>query len=259
MKKRQENILQILSEKGAISVQDLAQKLNVSRMTIYRDIEVLLKTNYIKKVSGGIAKRNYKQIDPGWQAKSFLQKSAKQQICEFVSKNHIKDGQSLFIESGSTALTLIPFLTAFQNLKIYTNCIAALSLFDTREISGIELHMTAGILDPDSQALIGSETLSFIKTIDHFDSCFLSATGISLTGQLQDPHKDIIAVKQAVIKKSDNVFFLLDHSKFGKQSQYNGYDLNDINYIISDKAVPEPFQKLFLKKNIMVLDALDML
>ncbi len=254
MKQRQEKILQILSENGSMSVQALASIFNVSRMTIYRDINVLLKNHYIKKVPGGIAKRNYKQVDPGWKAKAPLQKPAKLRISQFLSQYYIQNDQMIFIESGSTATTLIPFLSRFERLIVYTNCLAAFYLLDAQQMSKIEIHITPGVLDYRMQAVIGEEALSFIDQLQ-FDCCFLSATGISLTGKLQDPNWDIIKIKQKVMEKSDKVFFLLDHSKFGKQSKFAGYSLDNIDYIVSDRSVPAPFDGLFLDHNVTILNA----
>ncbi len=254
MNKRQKAILQILSEKGSMSVQPLANQFNVSRMTIYRDINELLKANYIKKVVGGIAKRNYKAIDPGWLAKEQMQKSAKTEIAKFVSKNYIRNNQTIFIESGSTAITLIPFLNRFEKLTVYTNCIAALYAFNTENIPSATIHIIPGVLDYNTQAIIGNEATVFIESLK-FDTCFLSATGISLTGKVQDPNLDIIHIKQKVIKRSSIVFSLLDHTKFGKQSQYSSYSLEDIDYIASDQHIPDPFEHLFKKHKITLLNS----
>ncbi len=254
MNKRQEAILQILSEKGSMSVQSLAEQFAVSRMTIYRDIEILLKTHYIKKVPGGIAKRNYKEVDPGWMAKAPMQKSAKIQISQFISENFIYNNQTIFIESGSTAFTLLPFLNHFETLKVYTNCVAALYTFNDSNMPSAEIHLIPGILDYNMQAIIGDEAIDFINHLK-FDTCFLSATGISLAGKVQDPNKEIIKIKQKVIKKSDVVFSLLDHTKFGKQSQFLSYALDDIDYIVSDQDIPNPFQRLFEKHDIKILNS----
>jgi DNA-binding transcriptional ArsR family regulator len=51
---RQKLILEWLSEEGTLSIIEISKRLNVSEMTIYRDIKPLLEREKIKKTSGGI-------------------------------------------------------------------------------------------------------------------------------------------------------------------------------------------------------------
>ncbi len=247
MKERHQRILHILSKEGYLSPNALAQSLNVSRMTIHRDLDILAKKGMIKRVKGGATFSNYNESDPGWEAKHHLHQLAKEEIAQYAVEKFVRPHYRVFIESGSTARCILPYLAAYAPLDIYINCISLLKDLEIYASSNINFHIIPGMVHAENQTIIGTDAQKFLQSTT-FDLCFLSATAVSLTGEFQDPDMEIIKVKEAVVKASKQVILLVNASKFGSQSQYKVYSPKDIHHLVCEQDIPPIFQS-FLEKN----------
>ena len=106
LNERQQNILNILHEKGKISVSSLAKELNYSEMTIRRDLTKMEKANFLKR-SHGMALENDINSQPVT-TRSFAQDSEKRKLCKEASQ-YLEDKMTVFLDSSSTCFYLIPY------------------------------------------------------------------------------------------------------------------------------------------------------
>src|ERR1041385_6431855 len=80
-RQRQERILEALRASGGVRVADLTEQLNVSYMTIRRDLDALAERGLVEKVHGGATVATQRTADePGFEAKSFRERPEKEAI-----------------------------------------------------------------------------------------------------------------------------------------------------------------------------------
>src|SRR5690625_5165459 len=166
--KRRNFILDQLENEGKITIDELSVELNVSMMTIRRDLDQLENEGKVIRVHGGAVLPR-----PLINETSFLEKEIRKvdQKHQIVKKafSYIQEGQTLILDSGTTTLELAKLLKHSKNITIITNDIKIAS--ELLE-SDLKVIVTGGELQNDIGALFGSWTQHFLKDI-HVDIFFL--------------------------------------------------------------------------------------
>ena len=107
---RRQDILALLRERQAVKVTDLAEIFNVSHGTIRSDLNYLSETGQVTRIRGGATAHDQHQIhDPAFAARARMNISAKQNIARWAA-DMVKDGEAIYLDSGTTTFHMIPFL-----------------------------------------------------------------------------------------------------------------------------------------------------
>ena len=213
---RYHSILQILSEKDAVTVAELAQALETSESTIRRDLSYLDEIGKLKKVFGGATAIQSstgvtEQPFESRESEMFEEKTA---IARYAA-TFVHDGDFVFIDAGTTTYRLIDFLT---NKKA--------------------TYITNGIAH--SRKLI--QRLNFTKA-------FIGTNGIDLSAGFTTPELDEGAVKEAMVKKAYLTFILSDHTKFRRVFPVSFADIHK-GCIITDSVPDERFLQATVIKEV---------
>ena len=123
LNERQQDIINLLREKGKISVSALSKKLNYSEMTIRRDLTKMEKAGLLKR-SHGMALENDINSQP-ITTRSFAQDDEKRKLCKKASK-YLEDKMMVFLDSSSTCMYLIPYIAEHKDICIFTNSVQVL-------------------------------------------------------------------------------------------------------------------------------------
>lgn len=211
LRERQEQLIRLVNEYGVLSVEELSDKLNVSKATIRRDINELDQTGKIEKVFGGATALskgiNTIEYDMNFKSNSCIDE--KDAIARY-SATLIQSTDIIFIDSGSTTLKVLSYVPKGCPATFVTNGIEhARTLVDL----GFNSILIGGRLKARTEAVVGTES---IRQLDKFNftKCFLGTNGISLTAGLTTPDSEEAAVKEKVLSKSYISYILADHTKF---------------------------------------------
>ena len=130
---RQEKILEIIKDKGVVSVVELVEALGVSHMTIRRDIQRLEQLNVLASVSGGVAlpQRTRLLNEPSHRDKTLMFPQEKEAI-GLAALKHIPANSTVYLDAGTTTLALAENLVERQDLLIITNDFAIANLMIER-------------------------------------------------------------------------------------------------------------------------------
>ncbi|GAV22454.1 DeoR/GlpR family DNA-binding transcription regulator [Carboxydothermus pertinax] len=245
---RKLKILKYIQKNTRASVQELSQYLAVSEATIRRDLKELEKARLINRTHGGAMALHGVNFELTFREKEDKFKQEKEAIAQ-KALEFIEEGDTIILDSGTTVFQLAQRLKNFARLTVVTN-----SLIIAQELqltSGIEVHLTGGILRRETLALVGpiaEESLEQIRV----DKAFIATNGIDLKEGLTTPTLAEAAVKRKMIKAAKEVFLLADHSKAGKVTFARFAKITDLNHFITDSGISKNFAMELGKLGVQV-------
>jgi DeoR/GlpR family transcriptional regulator of sugar metabolism len=246
MDERRESIVEFLKKESKIRVEELADRLNVSQVTIRKDLDVLEKRGLLERSHGNAVFSQQSRFNIAFLEKLQMQSSAKELIAQ-AAASYIHEGDSIILDSGTTILSLAKVLVGkFRSLFVITNSVpAALEL--TR--AGYELLLVGGQVRNHSMALIGPLGLRNLESF-HVDRAFMGTSGITLSHGYSTPDSLDAQMKQAMIRIADKAYVLTDSSKFGHNCMVSFARCSDIHLTLTDSGLSQMAIKEFKQNGV---------
>jgi DeoR/GlpR family transcriptional regulator of sugar metabolism len=239
---RIKEILGILNADSSVRVADLASRFGVSRATIRRDLNKLLETGVVERTYGGAVKSpplNVSQIlaeAPYHERRSSCDEQ-KNRIGR-AAADEVQNGETIFIDGGTTTECLIGHLKTKQNLTVVTyalNIMYALSKFDTIKVIGL-----GGVLHHSSLTFGGVLVDTVIRTFNiQCDKGFVAAGGVSSEFGISNVDLEQIPMKLLAMNSSHRVILLADSSKVGNNATALVAPINKVHKLITDNGAPQ--------------------
>ena len=235
MEERRQLILNEINVKNIVYVKDLAKRYSVTMETIRKDLEDIINENSdIRKVYGGALKSSSNIVDESYNLRNELFSNEKSILAE-KGANLINDGDSIFLDAGTTVSKIIPHLKSKQNLKIVTVSISVINEF-INFFSGIDhthsIFLVGGEVKPNLLSTSGVKVASDLENY-FFDKAFLTLDGISLENGITSHNHDEALVTKTALKQSLENIFLITDEKFDTSKFYKVCNLNQVNSLIS--------------------------
>jgi DeoR/GlpR family transcriptional regulator of sugar metabolism len=232
---RREKILEMIREDGHAKVLLLSKIFKVTEVTIRQDLEKLEKEGFVVREHGGAYLKNV-----GIQVKNIsLQNQdylTEKSAIAIKALEHIHDGDTIILDSGSTTTEIARIIRGFKNLTVITNALNIALMLGADP--GINLIVTGGEFKAPTLSLTGQKAADFFDKL-HVDKLFLATAGITLKSGLTYPSISDIVVKRAMIESADEVYLVADSSKIGKSSFASLGALSLIDYLITDDKIAE--------------------
>lgn len=207
---RKKEILKQLKQKELLEVNEMAQILGVSDITIRRDFDQLAKENFLSRTHGGASLLEEKPF--AFNTKEIKNIEAKRQIGQKAAAL-VKDGDTIFMDCGSTTLQMCPFLLD-KKVKIITN---SLPIVAAMQGSKATINLIGGEIDQDRQAIHGKMAEWHIAQY-HANKAFIGVDAIDSQNNLWAQSEKEAENSLAMIKSTNQSYILADSSKFGKKS-----------------------------------------
>lgn len=227
---RQKQILDILNERVFITVEELSKLTFTSASSIRRDLTYLQNNGLAKRSHGGVS-----LPEPLYGVASFYdrtQKSIKEKrLIAQKASVLLKDGQSIMLDSSSTAAFLLPFIAKKKNVCLFTNNLS--TAVNAIEL-GINTHCLGGSSTNGSVALSGAETYTALSNI-RTDILFFSSQSIDSDGSISDSTEQENYVRILMLKASNKSVFLCDSKKFNTTSVYKLCNIDDVDIAVFDE------------------------
>jgi DeoR family transcriptional regulator, myo-inositol catabolism operon repressor len=244
--KRIDKIEKYVIEHSSVSLDELMSEFKVSKNTIRRDIQVLLETGTFKKVYGGVAVK-HKNLE-SFQERRIQNKNEKALIAERAAQ-YIEDGESIFIDSGTTTLEMFDYLKD-KSLTVITNNLE----FIIRSLPYPNLNVIAmgGMLERKTNSLVNPQRMDLLQAYN-IHKAFMATTGITLSNGVTNASPIETELKKTMVNRSKDVFLLADHAKFDRYGLMTYCSLQDIDYLITNR-VPNKDYEDFIKGNHIRLE-----
>ena len=209
---RHQRLVSELKQKGSVRVADLVEKFNLSESTIRRDLDHLEELNYLKRVHGGAVSVQNKFIEKSYHDKSSEFVTEKDLIAKYAA-SLVEDGDSIYLDSGTTTYEMIKYLKD-KDIVVVTN---GLSHVESLINQNISCFVLGGKVKPKTKAVVGYEAISTLGRY-RFDKCFMGSNGVHYLHGFTTPDPEEAMIKENAIKAANDVFVLVDETKFGEVS-----------------------------------------
>lgn len=234
---RRQEIVAIIQKAGKVTVEDLSNQFSVSPATIRNDLTELEQRGLLRRTHGGAISRNFAGYELTNQEKAVRNVEQKKAIAA-KAMEHIRPGNVIALDSGTTTFELAKLLENIPNLTIITNDLKIATLLEQNENSTVIL--LGGMLRPKFHCTIGSSVLNALDTL-YIDTAFLGTNGLSLRRGLSTPRIETADIKRKMISIAGNVIVLTDSSKVNNEAFASFASLSDINTLITDDAMDAGF------------------
>lgn len=226
---RRRRILEILTEKQFVSVNELYDSLRVSRETIRRDINRLALENRLIKTHGGA--QSMARVEPAFAERMDANIKAKRAIGRQAAKL-VVDGATVIIDSGTTCLCAAESMTERNNLTVITNDIHVAGQLADR--NGNRVLLLGGEVVGGEGATMGRDTSSMLE--NYFaDISFIGLSAISEDGVLSDYTREAAALRATMIAQARIPVLIGDHDKFGWRASARVEGLERVRHLITDR------------------------
>ncbi len=234
--KRQAEIADLVQKAGFASVEELADRFDVTTQTIRRDVNGLCELGILRRTHGGV-EPPARAANIHYSTRQILNLPGKQEIARMVA-SQVENNQSLAFSIGTTPEIVMQALTSHENLAVFTNNLNV--AFSASSNASFQVTIAGGRLRYGDRDVLGSAAQAFFANYK-VDIGIFGVAGVDEDGTLLDFHEDEVAARQAILANCRTSYLVLDHSKFGRSAHVRGGHLSDVSEIFTDKPVPEPY------------------
>lgn len=236
---RRSEILGILKKGATARSSRLSELLQVSEMTIRRDLDALERRGLIERTHGGAMSRE-EAVAGRFHYESSVRKNpgAKEHIARLAAAL-IAVHDVVFLGEGTTAALVARYLDARMPVTVFTN---NLGLIPEIGDGAAEVIFMGGVYNPMSNALFGPATLETIRNV-RADKVLLGADALSLGAGMTTPNVEIAATQRTMIRQTRGALIVMaDHTKFGRVAEMPVTGLERIDRLVTDRRLPDAFR-----------------
>ena len=159
---RKQKILDLVNQKGYVTLELLAQGLDTSESTVRRDLTELDKCQQLRRVHGGAESLLNLRYEEGVAEKSVKNVQAKQIIAQ-RAVSHLNNGDVIFMDAGTTVDMMTDYLTDVENITVVTNSVHTASTLMDKKIKTI---IIGGAVKPTTEAVTGNFAIQQLVTFN---------------------------------------------------------------------------------------------
>lgn len=194
---RRQIILDMVAEKGIVSIAELTERMHVSHMTIRSDLQKLEQQGAVIQVSGGVQSSTRVAHEPSHQIKTELATPQKAAIGKLAA-SLVQPESCIYLDAGTTTLAIARQLVTMNKLTVVTNdFVIADYLMDN---SNCTIIHTGGAVCRENRSCVGEAAATLLRGL-MIDQAFISASSWSVRG-ISTPAEDKVTVKRAVASAS---------------------------------------------------------
>ncbi len=224
----------ITDDRTFVTVNQLSDLLNVSEITIRRDLSILEEQGGLERTHGG-AKSLRSAPDVPFAMRTEREVGAKRAIGEAAAAL-VEEGEVIFLNAGSTILAMARALAGRHNLTVVTNAYTIVPVL--ANAPHIQLVVTGGMARQQTGSLVGPIAERMVSEL-RVDRAFLGATGVDMAAGITNSSLDEVELQRAVIRIAGAVYVLADHTKFGKVSFARAAPLAALVAVVTDGQIAE--------------------
>lgn len=242
-------IEQYVIAKETVSIDELCEVFGVSKNTIRRDLNDLEARGHISKVYGGVTAISAGGVILPAPVRQELN-SADKNLIGRLAAAEVKDGDTIFLDSGTTTLCMLRHLTGRKKLTIVTHSLAA--MFEASKYENLSLICPGGIYSPPTDSFVGLSTFEALNGMT-INKAFMAATGISLESGMTNTTFLEAEIKRGVAHRAASVYLMADNSKLDKEAVISFCQLRDLTAFVTDRRPPERYVDFFRTHGIRVM------
>jgi DeoR family glycerol-3-phosphate regulon repressor len=246
---RRERISAIVRQASRASVDELAERLQISRETVRRDLALLSEQGRVRKVHGGAVEFQTARESPldDRRAAARPEKTA----IAAAAAALFRPGDSLLVDAGSTTTLFAEALGKVGSFSVITNSIAvAAELWNAANKS--DVYLLGGRYAGDGQELLGPLTVDQIRTV-RADHAVLTIGGMDADGNCMDFNAEEAFVARAMIASARKVTVVADSSKLGRHALFQVCGPAQLDRLVTDGVPAQPLGEALRAAGVRVI------
>jgi DeoR family transcriptional regulator, fructose operon transcriptional repressor len=250
---RQQAIARLVTQRGRMSVNQLAREYDVTTETVRRDLSTLERMGLVRRVHGGVVpSSSLSLIEAGLRERDQVNTERKERIARAALELLPPPGGTILLDAGTTTSRLASLLPPDHSLTVVTHGVPiAARLAGQRQI---DLRLLPGRVRRTTQAAVGADTVDVLSHL-RVDVAFLGTNGVTSEHGLTTPDPEEAAVKRALIASGRRVVALADASKFGVETAIRFAAPGEIDVLVTDSDVSSTDRRALTKAGIEVVVA----
>ncbi len=242
VEERRQRVLNLVSTKGFVALDDLARDLGASHSTIRRDLDFWHKHGSIRRTHGGAIYVGDATVLPALEERSASQIEEKHAVARTAAQR-IRAGETVLLDGGTTTLEVARLLVG-RSLQVVTNSLPIAQLFASSRDT--DLAMLGGYVYPKTGVALGPLTVRMLEDV-HVHLTILSVGGITARGFFNS-NLLLVETERAMLRCADEVVVVADHTKVGRPALAFLCPFKEVDTLIVDPALT-PEQRALLEKS----------
>lgn len=232
---RQRRILEYINQNRTARLQELALYFHISEATARRDLDELSRQGAIIRTHGGAMRvEKSTAYETLYQERMNQQQPEKERIA-IRAAQMVKNGDTVFIDAGTTAFAIAKAISHLERLTIITNDLFTASQLQLKPTS--TLMVTGGMRRGGNfQELVGAAAEEFVEAV-HADIAFIGVDGVDWMGNVCIANFDEMGIKRAMLHSAARKVIVADHGKIGHAALVRICYLKDADCLITDDGI----------------------
>lgn len=246
---RRDKILEILKDNGEVSVTDLSEKLGATPVTIRNDLASLEKDGYlIRRQGGAISAKTAPQNYGGFARTAINHLEEKNAIASQIVEM-INNGDTIFLNSGTTTQVLASALKERTNLRIVTNSLAV--AMDLSNHSSFKVILLGGEVNVQYGFVSGYDAQQQLQKYQA-DWGIISVDGMSIQSGVTTYHAEEAIINTMMLEHAKTKVIAADHSKIGRVGFSTICDIDNNIHLVTDSRCDENVLNEFKNKGLEI-------
>lgn len=247
---RQQKIIELLGQVGAVSVSRLSEEMGVTEETVRRDLEKLEKKELLRRTHGGAVPMDGGSGDISLKKRKSTNTEAKAKLAK-TAVSMIATGDSIFLDASTTTFYMAKEICALKlPVTVITNSLRVIS--ELNDCETVKLIGVGGLVS-NNCSFVGRFAETAIEKSYFANKMFFSGKGIARDKGILESNEQESAIKRIMINNSEEQYFMCDKSKIGKVGFIRLADFSDISGIITDAEIDDEWKNELAEYNTKVI------
>jgi DeoR/GlpR family transcriptional regulator of sugar metabolism len=249
MNTRQSEILDLLQKKERVTVRALAEHFKVSPMTIRRDLAELEERSFLIRTHGGglptTKLRLLQRAFPNFTV------SAEKEAIGKLAASQVGPGQTIMVDSGTTALEVARNLPRNFDLTIATT-----SIWVAQELYGSSLRLVlfGGFMREGFPSTYGPQTEAMLKEF-HAHVLFIGCDGADSRNGFYTNDLLTVGLEQQMMSVAERVILVAESAKFTRKALVRYATADQVDVVVTDSSLSSTDRKNLEKQGVTILVA----
>jgi len=247
-------ILTALQKSGTVSVEALGKELQVSHVTVRRDLDTLETKGLLRRTHGGAV-----SIEPLFYEPFRNDRSFQAQVEKFAEEKRrigraaaelIKKGNIIALTPGTTTTEVVRGLPLNQDITVVTSTVnVAMELSKRKDL---DVYVTGGHLHGDWFSLVGPTAAQSLSRI-MIHVLFIGADGIDAKAGVSCYDPEEAQLNSMMVKHAQKKIAVVDHSKFGIVAGWRICSTDELDVLVTDSTVSDEMIEPFRQADVQVI------
>ncbi len=242
---RRQKMLEVIRSQSTVSVEELAATLDVSKMTVHRDLDLLSQQRLVRKQRGGATMQPSVLFEADYSRRAQLNREHKEALARAAAA-HIEPGMAIALDDSTTVAAIVPLLLEKRPLTVLTNALPLMTALG--ELEELTVISVGGTYDRIARAFFGRVTEDAISSL-WIDLVIMSASAVRNCTTYYF-NADIARTKQAFLDIADRKVAIIDSSKFEKSGLHKFVHLNAFDQVLLAGDLPGEAARLLTEEGV---------